>query len=293
LKSADLALLGIACGWGASDRGCQYGPAALEDYWRENLRRYPGTLHWRTRIAAPEKLEGQSRLGVVAGVCRRLAQEIRECVAAGLPFAVVGGDHSCAIGTWSGAREALETRGPLGLLWIDAHMDSHLPGTSPSGALHGMPLAVLLGQGEPRLTEICHAGPALLPTCVSLLGVRSFEPEEAALLARLGVRVFSMEAVQRLGMETALQRALDIVCQDTAGFGISLDLDAIDPQQAPGVGTPVPGGLDGVALRSGIRRASRKPGFLGLEIAEYNPLWDRHAATARLVLDLLQAIAPP
>jgi hypothetical protein len=167
-----------------------------------------------------------------------------------------------ATGTWSGAAAALRPRGALGLLWIDAHMDAHRPHTSPSGNLHGMPLACLLGHGEPALATLAGA-PALAPAHVCLVGVRSYEAEEAQLLEQLGVRVFLMDEVRRRGLPAVLREAHAVVTRGTAGFGVTLDVDAVDPQEAPGVGTPAPGGLRAGSLlaeleRLGAMRASSR-----------------------------------
>ncbi|MGH8507495.1 MAG: arginase, partial [Gammaproteobacteria bacterium] len=203
----------------------------------------------------------------------------------GRRVAVIGGDHSCAIASWSAAASAL--RGPLGLVWIDAHMDSHTPATSPSGALHGMPLAILLGFGPPELTDLLYPGAKLRPENVCLVGVRSYEPEEAELLHCLGVRVITMDEVRARGLMRSLGEAFAIVSCGTAVVGLSIDLDAIDPEDAPGVGTPARNGLRGLALVEGLRRLAPQPVLV--EIAEFNPLHDRKNKTARLVIDLLAA----
>ena len=285
------ALIGVACGRGAKDAACALGPWALREdglaarlgdrgiaaAWDEILEIAPGDL-------------GVSALDAVAGIGGRLAASVQRQVVAGAPFAVIGGDHSCAVGTWTGAYHGVKRRGGLGLIWIDAHMDSHTPETTPSGTLHGMPLACLLGHGPLALTGLAVPGPALAPNRVCLVGVRSHEREEAALLARLGVRVFDMDEVARLGLNAVLADACAIARDGTAGFGVTIDLDAVDPADAPGVGSPVPGGLSGAALADGLRRLPRAAGFLGVEIAEYNPVRDRGGKTAALVRDLLAAI---
>jgi len=175
------------------------------------------------------------------------------------------------------------------LLWIDAHMDAHTPETTESGMLHGMPVACLLGYGYPELTEIAH-GAKLDPTCVCLYGVRSFERGEAELLARLGVRVFFMEEIAQRGIAQTLTEALSIVTCASAGFGITLDLDAIDPGDAPGVGTPAPGGIRGAEFVAALAEYGGNAGLAGVEVVEYNPYHDQQSATAGLVADALIAI---
>jgi arginase len=204
---------------------------------------------------------------------------------------VIGGDHSCAIGTWKGIARALAPRGPLGLVWIDAHMDAHTPETSPSGMLHGMPLACLLGHGDPRLA--LEPAAALDPGRLCLVGVRSFESGEASLLERLGVRVFRMREIERRGLAPVMAEALAIARNGSGGYGVSLDLDAIDPRDAPGVGTAVRHGIRAAELRELFGRLAQDPALDALEIAEYNPARDRGGATARLIGDIVLSLLAP
>jgi len=200
---------------------------------------------------------------------------------------VIGGDHSCAIGTWSGAADALRRSGPLGLVWIDAHMDLHVPATTHSGAINGMPLAALLGYGAPELTSVANTGPAIHPHHVCLVGVRSFEIEELELAERLNIRVIRVEDVNRRGVEGVLAEAQAIAADGTAGYGVSLDLDAFDPLDAPGVGTPVPGGIRAATFLDTWSELTRDPKCVGIEIAEYNPGRDESERTARLISKLI------
>lgn len=242
---------------------------------------------WTATLQAPA---AGSPIAAVSAVTERLARRIDELVSRGRLPLVLGGDHSCAIGTWKGIARALAPRGPLGLVWIDAHMDAHTPETTPSGMLHGMPLACLLGHGDPRLTAIAD-GARLDPRRVCLIGVRSFETGEAALLERLGVRAFLMHEVAQRGLSAVLAEALTIARDGAGGYGISLDLDALDPREAPGVGTPVPGGIRAFALRRALARLADDPALAALEIAEYNPHHDRRGATARLIGGIVASLA--
>jgi arginase len=195
---------------------------------------------------------------------------------------VIGGDHSCAVGTWRGVAAAYE--GPVGLVWIDAHMDAHTRVTSPSGNLHGMPLSHLLGEwGGPR---------ALAPGHVCQIGIRSFEPEEEALLDRLGVRVYRMQEVRARGLAAVMAEALAIATAGTRAFGVSLDIDAVDPESAPGVNTPAAEGLAPDALMDALRMAAATPGFAALEVVEYNPVVDPLGRTEELVAAALAAALP-
>ncbi|MCH9053886.1 MAG: arginase [Proteobacteria bacterium] len=293
LETRTVSILGAACGRGARDERCQHGPRALRQGGLIARLRHQGIdALWGATLPAPSDETGIPALQAVSGLCKRLAARIDDLVAEGDYFAVLGGDHACAVGTWSGAARGLGDRGPLGLIWVDAHMDAHVPETSPSGTLHGMPVACLLGHGEEALTGFAARGPALRPEHICLIGVRSFEHDEAAFLGRLGVRVIFMEEIVRRGLDAVMDEALGIAVTGTAGFGVSIDLDALDPFEAPGIGSPVPHGLRGDALISALDRLRRRSGFIGIEIAEFNPALDGDGVTARLINDLLIASIP-
>jgi arginase len=198
---------------------------------------------------------------------------------------VIGGDHSCAGGTWAGVARTLQ--GELGLVWVDAHMDSHTPGTSHTGRLHGMPLAWLLGQDDNPLYGL--ASGVVAPNRVALIGVRSFEPEEEERLDRLGVRVFHIEEVHKRGLDAVFGDALAIATTGTTGFGISIDLDAVTPEEAPGVGTPVAGGIEGAQLARVLERVAGRADLLAMELVEYLPRLDPDGRSARVAIGLLLA----
>lgn len=285
----DVVIIGVASGLGARDRHCEDGPEALAasgPVWC--LAREAGVPR-AAEILEPRAHEGADGvLAPIVDINRRLAQAVRQRLEQGAFPVVVGGDHSCAVGTWSGVRAA--ARASLGLLWVDAHMDSHVPATSPSGALHGMPLACLLGEGETVLTQLHGPAPKLDPAHVCLFGVRSYEAGEANLLRRLGVRVIFMEEIMRRGFAAMWREALQHVTRATAYYGITIDLDAIDPRDAPGVGTPAPGGIAGDELVHALTDLQRDPRLLALEIAEYNPHRDREGRTLVLLRRMLCAV---
>ncbi|MHB0972926.1 MAG: arginase [Thiobacillus sp.] len=286
----NIIVIGAASGAGAPDPATAEGPDALRHY-----RVFHDTplqhVEWDAILRVP-RAEQDTPLHAVAALGERLAAEVEAVLRAGNFPLVVGGDHSCAIGTWSGVHRVLADQGPLGLIWIDAHMDSHTFATTPSGQIHGMPLAALLGHGEAALTSIDGAEAKLRPGHVCLIGVRSYEAGEAALLQRLGVRVFEMDEVRRRGLATVFDEALALVRQGTAGFGVSVDLDALDPDEEPGVGTPVPGGLTRAELAAALSHLRGDPGFVAMEIVEYNPRRDRGHATADAAGALVGAITP-
>lgn len=282
-------IVGVASGLGARDPRCETAPAALRAANLVSRLQARGFRAAWSETLRPGAAARGDNLRAVHEICKRLAQRVEAIVQHGDFPLVIGGDHSCAIGTWKGAARGLRARGPLGLIWIDAHMDAHTPHTTPSGMLHGMPLACLLGYGEPLLTELGE-GARLDPQHICLIGVRSFETGEAALLRRLGVRIFYMHDVARHGLDAVMHEALAIVRSGTVGFGVTIDLDAVDPKDAPGVGTPASGGIRAGELTAALTQLSGQPGLVGAEIAEYNPYRDRHAVTAGLVAGAIDAV---
>lgn len=289
-KHARVRIIGAASGLGAQDQACADGPVAFHrsQAWHE-LAHHP-RVDWGRTLFAPAA-DGGGATGRIAGLCRHLADEVGHALRGGEFPVIIGGDHSVAIGTWSGvARVAGEL---VGLLWIDAHLDSHTPETSYSGAIHGMPLACLLGRGDKRLLNIGLAGVQVSAGHTAVLGARSYEPEELDFLKASGVRIIdSVELAQR-GFADCLHEALAIVTAAPAGFGVTLDLDAIDPLLAPGVGSPEPEGLNARDVLEAVSGIAGLPGFRALEIVEYNPDRDRLGITASLISDLVGRVLPP
>jgi arginase len=225
----------------------------------------------------------------IAGVLETLAERVRGVRRAGRLPVVLGGDHSIALGTVSGMAAAGGGLAGerIGLLWIDAHTDANTPRTSPSGNLHGMPLAAILGKGPDALTRVGGFAPGaarLSPANAAVIGARSVDPEEAAVVASLGARVYTMEEVDRRGMSPVIDEALGLVLDGTGGFHLSLDVDALDPSAAPGVGTPVPGGLTVREVHTVMERAAASGGLRSLEVAEVNPVLDVRNRTAELAV---------
>ena len=288
-RTQTVAAVEVAIGAGAKDPGCRDGPAGFRHHAEAELRARGVMMAWHHM---PRRLyEVAAPLDRVAATAGWTARVTRTLAAEGDRFLVVGGDHSCAIGTWSGVADALRPSGALGLIWIDAHMDMHTPQTSHSGAINGMPVAVLLGHGAPQLTSVARRGAALDPRHLCLIGARSFEPEEVVFAQRHGVRVIGMPEVQRRGLKAVLAEAHAIATDGTAGYGASLDLDAFDPHEAPGVGTPAPGGIHAPDFMAPWSALTKDAACVGIEIVEYNPARDRAARTARLMQDLVLAWA--
>jgi arginase len=273
-------LIGAAWGLGGPEPGCAEAPGALMPLLLAELERcgvpvQPGAL------LSPSRTERRKQLAV-SKLCGLLASAVAASLRCGRLPCVLGGDHSCAGGTWTGVARA--TTGALGLVWVDAHMDAHTPRTSHTGRLHGMPLAWLLGQDDDPLYGL--ATGVLEPQHVALVGVRSFEPEERERLERLGVRVIYMTEVMARGVDAVLDEALEIATRGTAAFGISIDLDVVTPEEAPAVGTPVPQGVGSSDLARALARIAGRPELVALELVEYSPRLDPSGATARVAVEL-------
>ncbi len=291
-KHRRVAVIGVACGAGASDAGCADGPDVLRNQgFLRDLEEVDGCFSWEEPIPVPADASLHPLESVVT-IATALSERVRDIVRNGDFPLIIGGDHSVAIGTWSGVRAAMAPTQRLGLLWIDAHMDSHTFRTTPSNAIHGMPLACLLGHGAPQLTAIAGPAPKLLAEDVCLIGVRSFEWGEAALLKNLGVRIYFMPEVRERGAEVVMAEAIEHISSNTAGYGISFDLDAFDPTEEAGTATPVPGGLLKREMVAALGVCHEDSRLLGMEIAEYNPGRDPGRETAWAVHDLCQTLLP-
>jgi arginase len=278
-------LIGAAWGLGGADPGCAEAPGVLTPMLAERLS--AGGVSTRLGpILTPSGRERRKQLAV-SRLCGELASAVAGALSRNALPCVLGGDHSCAGGTWTGVARALHARGTrsLGLVWIDAHMDAHTPRTSHSGRLHGMPLAWLLGQDDDPLYGLGTG--VVAPQHVCLIGVRSFEPEEKERLERLGVRVIYMTDVARGGLAPALDEALAIANRGTDAFGISIDLDVVTPEEAPAVGTPAANGLRAAELAAALSGIGRQGRLVALELVEYCPRLDPDRQTARVAVDLL------
>jgi arginase len=276
-------VIGAAWGLGGADPGCAEAPAVLAPLLARRLSEC-GVNSSLGAILAPPAGERRKQFAV-SRLCGELAMAVAAARRRGSLPCVIGGDHSCAGGTWTGVARTLA--GDLGLVWVDAHMDSHTPNTSHTGRLHGMPLAWLLGQDDDPLYGL--AAGVLEPRHVCLVGVRSYEPEEDERLRRLGVRVVFMDEIRRRGIDAVLDEALDIATAGTGGFGVSIDLDVVTPEEAPHVGTPVKGGVSSAELARALEKIPGRAGLAAVELVEYSPRLDRDGRTARVAIDLLSA----
>jgi arginase len=280
-------LIGAAWGLGGPEPGCAEAPAALMPLVIAQLQRCGVPLR-AGPILSPSRAERRKQLAV-SKLCGLLASAVADAMQRGHLPCVLGGDHSCAGGTWTGVARAIrdQKRGSLGLIWIDAHMDAHTPRTSHTGRLHGMPLAWLLGEDDDPLYGL--ATGVIEPRHVALIGVRSFEPEERVRLEHLGVRVIYMDEIRTRGIAAVLDEAVAIATRGTAAFGISIDLDVVSPDEAPGVGTPVPDGVSGAELARALERIGGRPDLAAVELVEYSPRLDPTGRTGRVAIEILRA----
>lgn len=283
-------ILSYASGLAANNIDCGLGPLYLYQHQQELFRELSFPLKWHPAIIPTTPEQRSDIVRIVTAVNTALAEEVTATINSHEKFCVLAGDHASAIGTWSGAAHAYRKQGDIGLIWIDAHMDSHTPETTPTGNIHGMPVAHLFGYGIKSLKEILDKEPKLKPENICFIGIRSYEEGEASFLTKLGVKVFFMPDVQQQGLANIFKMALEHVNKHTFGFGLTIDLDAMDPTDAPGVGCPEKGGILSSDLLDTLNKAEVNYPFVGLEITEYNPIQDKNQKTAKLVASLLEAV---
>lgn len=296
MPSRPVRIVGVGSCLGAPIFGPAAGPRALRDLGFENSLRQRGIrAHWQALLEPsapkPPRPSMNERLGTVSNLLHDLANIVAETHADDAIPLVLGGDHIIGAGTWRGIARALAPRGKLGLIWIDAHLDAHTPQTTHTGNIHGMPLAALLGIGDETLTAL--PGPHLDPAHVTIIGARSWEPEELKLLQKLGVKIFFMPEVKTRGLAAVLCDAMSIVRNGTAGFGVSVDLDAMDCAKLPATTCLVPDGIDPQELVDALHGLRNCADLAGLEIVEYVPERDRDGSGARWVLEIASAALGP
>jgi len=288
-----IATLGVASDVGGNHKGCQHGPDVLRHspFLNKQSAEQKISLDWLD-ILRPD--QEQDTIESLRSLTSRIAVYTEKLIRERQPFLVLGGDHSQAMGIWRGVLSAVPKPQSFGLIWIDAHMDAHDFSTSPSGNIHGMPLAALLGNQEYRLRHIAGQSPRLNPDLVMLIGVRSYQPEEAEFLKKLGVRILTMEELGAANNQaTAISEAIHQVSGCADCYGISIDVDGLDPRDAPAVGTPEAGGICTEILCQALSTVNGDPGFIGMEIAEFLPLLDKNQLTEQAISKLvLSAFSP-
>lgn len=290
-----VALLSVSIDLGAGRRGVDMGPSAVR------LAGVVEAIHALDRkvvelgtvnAAAPETVSSGGTSARYLQEIQQICQDARDLLLEGLEQGamplILGGDHSISIGTVAALSDYHHRRDEkVGLIWVDAHTDMNTPEISPSGNIHGMSLAVLTGHGPLELTGLTARTPAISAEHASVLGAREIDPSERELVRESGIRVFTMSEVDERGIAACMDEAVERAMTGTAGFHLSFDLDAIDPMVAPGVGTPVPGGL---SYREGhliCEKAARSGGLRSLEVVELNPVLDLGNRTAQLAVGLV------
>jgi arginase len=288
-------VLGVPLDMGASRRGVDMGPSAMRVAGLE--ARLEALGHQVTdggnilvEIAETQAYGHMSAryLKQIAETCTRTAEAVVETLEQGMTPLVLGGDHSLAAGSVSGVSEFYRRRDQkIGVVWIDAHSDINTPETSPSGNVHGMPLAALLGLGPEPLSNIFGFSPKIAPENTVLLGVRDIDSAERDNIRRAGLaEVYTMRDIDERGMRAVMEDALRAAGNGTAGYHVSLDMDWIDPEDAPGVGTPVRGGATYREAHLAMEIIADHGRMLSFELVEVNPVIDEHNRTADLAVEL-------
>lgn len=290
-----VSILGVPLGFGSSLAGVDIGPAALRV---ARLNQRIAQLGYEVRdlgdmrVARPQtagRLEGKANyLDEISAACEELAAEVRKILEAGELPLTLGGDHSIAIGSIGGVSSFLKSKGQsLGLVWFDAHADMNTPDTTPSGNIHGMPLASLLGYGPAELTNVAGFSPKLDPRFCAHIGARDIDTGERELIRRLGIRFFTMREIDERGMAACVDEAISIASRADGGFSVTFDVDALDPNDAPGSGTLVRGGLTYREAHLGLEKIAEAGGMRSLEIVEINTALDVNNRTAELGVELI------
>lgn len=290
-----VSILGVPLSFGSSMAGVDMGPAALRV---AGLNARIAQLGFEVRDLGDMRVLPPQSLGELAGkanylrevsaVCRELAVEIEEILSGGALPIILGGDHSIAAGSISGlARFLRERNQTLGLIWFDAHADMNTPDSTPSGNIHGMPLAALLGYGAPELTDIGGFAPKLDPQLCVHIGARDVDQGERDLIRKLGVRFYTMREIDERGMNACISEAIEIASRASAGYAVTFDVDALDPGDAPGSGTLVRGGLTYREAHLAMEKIAEAGGMRSLEIVEINTALDVNNRTAELGVELI------
>jgi arginase len=292
-----IAIIGAPMDLGAGRRGVDMGPSAVR---LAGLNDKLATIGYEVEdlgnvsVAQPESVAvGPHKarfLQPIADTCARLAERVETAADQGHFPIVLGGDHSIAAGTVSGmARSLHKKHQKLGLIWIDAHADMNTPESSPSGNVHGMPLACLTGNGPAELAGIAGFTPAVDPANVVLIGLRSVDAEERQIVRKTGVKAFTMREIDERGLRSVMEEAIRIATEGTAGFHLSFDMDSVDPQEAPGVGTPVKGGMTYREAHLAMETICDSNALLSMEVVEVNPVIDEQNRTAILAVELVMS----
>lgn len=288
-------IIGVPMDLGAGRRGVDMGPSAIRIAGLNQsiaLLGHEVTDAGNVHVNPPEALTQSTArarfLPEIAAASEELASMVEASLEEETVPVVLGGDHSIAIGSAAGVASFYRKREKrIGIIWLDAHTDINTPETTPSGNIHGMPLAALLGRGPKELTHVAGFAPKLLPENAVVIGARSVDPGERELIKTLGVRVFTMSEVDERGMADVIEEAIEIASRNTAGFHVTMDMDFIDPFYAPGVGTPERGGATYREGHLAMEKMSDSGHVLSVELTEVNPMYDTANQTAQLAVEFI------
>ncbi|HSY30737.1 MAG TPA: arginase [Verrucomicrobiae bacterium] len=288
-------IIGVPMDLGQSRRGVDMGPSALRvaglqarlkqlGHQVEDIGNIP--------VKQPEEMPvGEKRakyMAEIAETCKDLAEIVQKCLEEDFVPLVLGGDHSIAAGAVSGVASYFrKEKKQIGYIWLDAHGDMNTPESSPSGNVHGMPLAAVMGYGAPELVDLLGFKPKVEPQNIVLVGVRDLDLQERRLVKKSGVRVFTMRDIDERGMREVMADALKYATDDTDGISVSLDMDFVDPSDAPGVGTPVRGGVTYREAHLAMEMIADSDAMASMEVVEINPVIDEHNRTALLGVELI------
>ncbi|MCF6250103.1 MAG: arginase [Methylococcaceae bacterium] len=277
--------IGISSCLGGPERHCGYAAEMLRN---EYTRSKNGLFEIQWHMLHPDN-KGSNDDQLIR-LNQTISQHSAQCLKQGPPFLVVGGDHSCALGTWSGILNTLDKSKKLGLIWLDAHLDAHTFSTSPSGNIHGMPIAALLGCADKKLAKFYPTNHTVDAENLKLIGIRSYEEKEYQLLKQQHVNITFADQISNLTQ--LLSSTVSQLSHSCELIGISIDLDVVAPEDAPGVETPVDGGIRAKELIQAISAVRNKQKICALEISEFNPETDVNNKTLYLIKSLVDAFYP-
>lgn len=284
-------IIGVPLDLGANRRGVDMGPSAIRYAGlKKKLQRVSTNVRDIGDIFVPSpesrRIENESLkyINEIKEVNEVLCQQVAKAIEDGYRPLILGGDHAVAIGSVAGVSSKVER---MGLIWFDAHGDFNTAETTPSGNIHGMPLAVSLGYGAPELTNIGGFVGKVRPEDVVIVGLRDIDSKEREMIKSSGVKAYTMHDVDRMGMKAVMDEAIEILTKNTSGFHISFDLDALDPVEASGVGTPVRGGLSYREAHLALEMLAETEKIISLDMVEVNPILDDRNKTAELAVELI------
>ncbi len=295
MRTPKVAVIGAPMDLGAGRRGVDMGPSAVR---AAHLHARLVALGYQVEdlgnidVVQPEAIQPKPSsarfLAEIAASCGRLARMVEKVAGDGKFPIVLGGDHSIAAGTIAGiSKHFRKKKKKIGVIWIDAHADMNTPQTSPSGNVHGMPLAATLGMGPRELTHIGGYSPKVAERNAVLIGIRDVDEQESANVTASGVRAYTMRDVDEMGMRSVMSKAIEAASEGTGGIHLSFDMDSVDPDDAPGVGTPVRGGLTYREAHLAMEILSDSQLLRSIEVVEVNPILDTANRTALLAVELI------